>query len=79
MAWMLLTPREVELVQRPATGEGGHAVLLRLIQRKLEASGELNLEDRELEAVRMCARNWRHGYEPQFRAILAAAHRGPAY
>jgi len=73
--WILLTPREVELLERRVTG-GDNAAIMRTVQTRIDrVTGELTLSDDEMEMVRAGARDWRGGYEKQFKALLAAADR----
>lgn len=76
MKWMMLMPREVEIVTRPITGDSEHATLLRSIVAKLnKASGDLTLTSVELARVQAAAVNWRGGYERQFKALIEASLR----
>lgn len=74
--WLLLTPREVDLVTRPLGGDGENAELLRTIAAKVDKiSGELTLTGAELERARSARRNYRLGGERQLTALLEAADR----
>lgn len=76
--WMVLTPREVEAVKatnvraddmRPA------AILLRKVQDRLDARGELELSDDEVTACDRATKDWRNGFVKAFLAVCAAAGR----
>lgn len=80
MPWMLLTPREAELVKTTVSGDGEHAELLRTIQGKLKMMGcageaELDITGAEWVRVQSAARNWRLGYERAFKALIEAGLR----
>lgn len=79
MKWMLLTPREVELIRRhPARGDNANHIIMRKVQGAIDyTTGELELSETELNEVRSRSRCWRDGYEKELRAILAAADRHP--
>lgn len=73
--WMLLTPREVEIVMRPLRG-GANAALVARLQAKLDAlKGDLELTDYEIAQVYRARQNWRDGYEHQLQAVLDAMAR----
>ena len=74
--WILFTPREVELIMRPAGGTGQNAEVLRAVQKEINPiTGDAELRASLLERVKGAARNWNGGYEQQMKAILAAAER----
>lgn len=76
MKWMLLMPREVEVLMRPITGDSEHATLLRSIVAKLnKATGDLTLTAPEMARVQAAAANWRAGYEKQFKTLIEASLR----
>lgn len=78
MTWMILTPREVEAVRRPkvpADDVRPAAIMLRKVQRLLDARGELELSDDDLAAIERASKDWRTGYGDAFAAVLSAAGR----
>lgn len=76
--WMLLTPREEELLMRPlpdaATNENASCV--RMLQSKVHGAGtlspELELTETELQRVKRCRRDWKGGHEKPLQAVLDA-------
>lgn len=73
--WMMLTQREVELLERRVTG-GDNAAIMRTIQARIDrVTGELTLSDDEIEMVKAGVRDWRGGYEKQLKALLLAVDR----
>lgn len=78
--WLMLSPREVEMVSRPIRGEGDHAELLRTIRAKLNTfTGDLTLTGAEWVRVQSAIKHWQLGGEMQFKALLAAYTRSPTY
>lgn len=76
--WILLMPREIELLERPIHGTGAHADLLRGITAKLNwMTGDLDLTGAEVLQIKVAAKHWQLGYEQQFRALLKAMERHP--
>jgi len=75
---LTLSPAQVDVVKRAVpSGEGEHATLLRSIQQQLNViTGEITLPASDWLRVQTAARNWRLGYERQFKALLEAADRG---
>lgn len=75
--WLYLQPRETGLlVDTPVNGEGENADLLRTIQAKVDrVRNELTLTGSEVVRVKTAARNWRLGFERQFKALVAAIGR----
>lgn len=75
--WLYLQPRETGLlVDTPVNGEGENADLLRTIQGKVNrVRNELTLTGSEVVRVKAAARNWRLGYERQFKALVEAIGR----
>lgn len=78
MKWMMLTPREVELVKRPVVGTVPGAVALREVQALIRPDGEVSIPDELWTRIRLAAVYWvRGGYGPTLKALLAAADRHP--
>ena len=76
MMWMMLNPREIELVRKRVDGETANANIMRIVQQKLDpTTGELELTEGELNEVQTCSRAWSDGYEKELKAILSAADR----
>lgn len=76
MTWMMLSPREVSILDEPIHGDGPNAALLRSIVLKLNRiSGDLQLTPTEVMQIRAAARNYKFGYEKQLRVLLQAAER----
>lgn len=78
MPWLLLKPSEEEILRRPVDGDGEHADLLRALQARIVHPGydaELTISGSEWVRVQAAARNWRLGYERQFKALIAAGAR----
>lgn len=74
--WLYLLPKETELILRPVAGTGEHADLLRTIQGKVDkVKNDVILTGAEVIRVRAAARNWRLGYEKQFKALDSAVNR----
>lgn len=74
MPWMILTPRELEDVTTPVTGDIGNGRMLKEIQKKLKGD-ELELTDLEMRGIDVARKNWRGGYIKAFDAIRTAAKR----
>jgi hypothetical protein len=77
--WILLTPREVSIVEEPRTlTDGPNAQVLASVRLKLnQLTGDLELTDDDLDRVKRAERNWKFGYQRQFQAVLQAAERHP--
>lgn len=79
MAWMLLMPREVELLMRPLRDDddgNDNTRILRELQGQVDAvRGDLDLTDGQLERLQRAAHNWRGGYENRLKSLLSAAER----
>ena len=75
MKWMILNPREYELVMRPVVGIGPNQTALREVQARLRPDGELQMPETLFEAVKESARFWKGGYEKPLKAVLQAAER----
>jgi hypothetical protein len=76
MPVVLLTPRERELLLRPVRGSGEAADLLRKMQARIDRKwDELEISGLDAQAVRRLARDWRHGLEAQFQAVITAMER----
>lgn len=78
MTWMILTPRELELLQRDVWHADArtNSDLLRTIQKRIKGE-ELELTGAEIEMVKKAAKNWRGGWQQQMQAVLSAAERHP--
>jgi hypothetical protein len=73
--WMLLTPREVELIMRPVGG-GDNAAIVRTVQGLINVrTGDLELPNDLFALVTAASRDYRGGYEAALKAIVAAAER----
>lgn len=74
---MTLPPRDVEVVTRPIVGPGGAQGFLRAIVARLSSTGELELDDAELQRVHRYAdyNDGAGGFQDRFKAIRAAAWR----
>lgn len=76
MKYLYLTPRETELIMRPANGSGDNRALLEEIQRKVDVPrNELDLTGAQEVRLHSALRNWRLGCERQLRAVADAAGR----
>ena len=76
MKYLYLTPRETELVMRPANGSGDNKALLEELQKKVDvARNELDLTGAQEVRLWSALRNWRLGCERQLRAVADAARR----
>ena len=81
MHWMILSPREEELIMRPVP-EGAdtyNAHTLRMVQQRVTRQGsqspELELSEVEFQRVKRARRDWKGGYEKALQAVLDAAAR----
>lgn len=73
--WMMLSPREVELVMARAQ-KGTNGSTMHMLQEKLDPlTGEMNLTDAEVAEVRHAAAFWRGGSEKALKAVVSAIDR----
>jgi hypothetical protein len=78
MTWMILTPREAEAVKAVRVDGADmriDALLMRMVQEKLDSRNELELSNDDMARVERAAKNWRTGFAKAFEAVLAAAGR----
>ena len=74
--WVMLTPREVELVFRPVSATGQNALVLQEVQLCTnKVSGEANFPPSLVVRIRGAARNWQGGYEAALKALCDAIDR----
>lgn len=79
--WMLLTPREEELLMRPLpeSDKRYNADTVRMLQTQVRGAGtlspELELTEVELQRVKRCRRDWKGGHEKALQAVLDALAR----
>jgi hypothetical protein len=74
--WMILTPRQAELIECQTPRATDNGALLASIKTKLVRGAldvELTLSDHELNQVKAAARNWKGGHSEAFKGILNAA------
>ncbi len=81
MTWMMLMPREIDLLMRPIVAidladDNENAALVHLIQGRIVGE-ELELTDDEMARVHAASLNFRLGYVRQLKAVLQAAERYP--
>jgi hypothetical protein len=71
--WVMLTPRETELVSRATSGQGQNAEVLEAVKYLLDPiSGEIEIPDDLAERIRGAARNWAGGYEDRLKVLVKA-------
>jgi hypothetical protein len=77
MLWLWLTPREVEALTtaRAHAGSRNAGLLLRLQGNVDRITGELELDEADVDEARVSIRRWQDGGEKGFRAVLSAADR----
>lgn len=76
MTWLLLTAKETsDLAMRVGPGDTPQKQLLRTLQGRVKANGELELTRVELMCAKTFARDYRSGYDRAFKAIAQAADR----
>lgn len=79
--WMLLTPREEELLMRPVPDKDKryNADTVRMLQVRVQGAGtlspELELTEPELQRVKRSRRDWKGGHEKPLQAVLDALAR----
>jgi hypothetical protein len=77
MKFIILTPREYELVMRPVTGTGANASTLLDVQAILRPDGEIQIPPSLWGRIEQAAKFWKGGHEAAFKALLAASDRHP--
>jgi hypothetical protein len=73
-----LMPREVETLQKIRVDDRPDKVsmfLAPILATLSVARGTLSITDAQLATVRVYARDWKHGLQRQFQAIVEAAER----
>lgn len=78
MIELLLTPREVETLQQIRVDDRPDKVsrtLAPILETLSVSRGTLAITEAQLATVRVYARDWRHGLQNQFKAIVEAAER----
>lgn len=76
MKYLYLTPRETELVMRPANGSGDNKALLEELQKKVDvARNELEISGPQQVRLRAALRNYRLGCERQLMVVAEAVLR----
>jgi hypothetical protein len=73
--WMVLMPRELEVIKRPIPGDDEACKLLREIQGRIDSRGEVTLPNGVLVRCGAFAGKWRHPTAPAFGMLLKASER----